>query len=102
MAILFAVSHNCPCYLVLDAFFSVAAFFVCANIIPSSIKSRGLKCWSRPRAIMSVIFQHHTNGLTPGPQPFYGEKVHLKECFDHPHLFRKLNAMSMGKLKPSK
>jgi len=33
----------------------------------------------------------------PGRQAFYGEKVHLQECFDHPHLFETVTCQVYGK-----
>jgi hypothetical protein len=35
-----------------------------------------------------------------GPQPRYGEKVHLRECFDHPHWFHTVHGHVYGRLEP--
>jgi len=43
MAVDFAASHQCLCYLVLDAFFQPVACFEHATIIQLNIRNRGLK-----------------------------------------------------------
>lgn len=88
MVVLFAVGHNCPCYVVLDAFFSVGNVFRVCQYYSTEHK--------KPWVEVLVKAKNHYVGYFPAPlkpasrpgrQAVYGDKVHLKECFDHPHLF---------------
>ncbi len=100
MAILFAACHNCPCFLVLDAFFSTGSVFRACRYY--SIEHK------KPWVEILVKAKKHYVGYFPAPlkpvgrrgrQALYGEKVHLKECFDHPHLFETVECRVYGKIE---
>ena len=98
MAILFAVSHNCPCYLVLDAFFSVGSVFRVCQYYSIEHKKPWVEILVKAKSHYVGYFPAPPKQASrPGPQPFYGEKVHLQECFDHPHLFGTAECNVYGK-----
>lgn len=89
MAVQFAALLSCPCYLVLDAFFSVGSAFRACRYHSWAFK--------KPWVEILVKAKKTYVGYYPAPpkphskrgrQAVYGEKVYLKECFDHPHLFQ--------------
>jgi len=95
MALHFSHHHDQPCILVLDAFFSLGTVF---RLTRSFYSIASKKC------LMEVITKAKKNYVAyypappkPAPQPFYGEKVTLTECFDHPHLFQEGEAKIDGK-----
>ena len=102
MALAFAVGHDCPAFLVLDAFFCTGGVFRLAR----SVYSIALK---QPYLMILVRAKKNYVAFSPaepksphrrGPQPRYGEKVHLKECFDHPHLFHTVECCVYGQREP--
>ncbi len=89
MAVQFATSHRCACYLVLDAFFSVGSAFRACQASAVDL--------NKPWVEILVKAKKSYVGYCPAPQKpasrrgqqaRYGEKIYLKECFDHPHLFQ--------------
>jgi hypothetical protein len=101
LALAFATGYDRPAWLVLDAFFSTAGVFRLAR----SVYSIALK-----QPYLAILVRAKKNSVayfpaTPksphrrGPQPRYGEKVHLMECFDHPHLFHTVTCQVYGKLE---
>ena len=101
MAIDFALRHNLPCVLVLDAFFPSAAVFKLA----SSVWSIELK-----QPLLTLIIRAKKNcvgyfmaekSLNKGPgRPLkYGDKVKLMELFDHLYLFSKVKCCIYGKVE---
>jgi hypothetical protein len=89
MALAFAVGHNCPAFLVLDAFFSTAGVFRLARSVYSiALKQPYLMILARAKKNYVAYFPAAPKSPhRPGPQPRYGEKVYLMECFDQPQLF---------------
>ncbi len=98
MAIQFAVGQNCPCYLVLDAFFSVGSVFRVCQYYAVEYQ----------QAWIHIVVKAKDNyvGYCPAPkkpasrrgrQALYGDKICLKECFDHPHLFETASCNVYGK-----
>ncbi len=98
MALQFANHHDQPCGLILDAFFSVGTVLRLTRSF-YSIASK--------KRLVEVITKAKINYVgyypappkpdhQPGPQPFYGEKVYLQECFNHPHLFHDIEASVYG------
>jgi len=91
MALDFALKHNIPSTLVLDAFFPCQAVFRLAE----SIYSIELK-----RPLLNLIVRAKRNYVAyfpaekppkgkPGRRPKYGKKVRLMEMFDHEHFFHR-------------
>jgi hypothetical protein len=89
MALAFAIGHDCPAFLVLDAFFSTAGVFRLAHSVYSiTLKQPYLMILARAKKNYVAYFPAELKPPgRPGPQPRYGEKVHLMECFDHPQGF---------------
>jgi len=85
MALAFAVGHDCPAFLVLDAFFSTAGVFRLAGSVYSiALQQPYLMILTRAKKNYVAYFPAALKPADrPGPQPRYGEKVHLMECFDH-------------------
>jgi hypothetical protein len=89
MAIDFALEHNQPGLLIVDAFFSVASVFTLA----ASVWSVALH---KPLVTLVVRAKKSYGAYCPAEQPAkpgpgrprtYGDKVKLYEVFDHLHLF---------------
>ena len=102
MALNWAVHHDGPVWLVLDAYFAVAGVFRLARSVYSI-------AWKQPYvAVLTRAKKNYVGYFAappkpphrPGPQPRYGQKVHLRECFDHPHLFQTLQCHVYGRLEP--
>lgn len=89
MALAFALGHECPAVLVLDAFFSTAGVFRLAHSVYSiALKQPYVMILARAKKNYVAYFPPAPKPPgRPGPQPRYGEKVHLMECFDHPQGF---------------
>ena len=60
----------------------------------------------KPRVNPPIFAANNTVGYFPAPlkpagrpgrQAFYGEKVHLQECFNYPHLFETVSCQVYGK-----
>jgi hypothetical protein len=101
MGLAFATGQDRPAWLVLDAFFSTAGVFRLAR----SVYSIALK---QPYLHILVRAKKNYVGYFPappkaphrrGPQPLYGDKVHLMECFDHAHLFHTVTCRVYGHLE---
>ena len=99
MALAFARDHDCPAWLVLDAFFPTAKVFRLAR----SVYSIALQ---QPYLHLLIRAKKHYVAYFPaapkaahrrGPQPRYGQKVHLWECFDHRHLFAACDCQIYGR-----
>jgi len=89
MALTFAIGQDCPAFLVLDAFFSIAGVFRLARSVYSiASKQPYLVILTRAKKNYVAYFPATPKPAgRPGPQPRYGEKVHLMEVFDHPQGF---------------
>ena len=99
MALAFARDYECPAWLVLDAFFPTAKVFRLAR----SVYSIALQ---QPYLHLLIRAKKHYVAYFPaapkaahrrGPQPRYGQKVHLWECFDHRHLFTACDCQIYGR-----
>ena len=101
MALSFAVSHDRAAFLVLDAFFSTAGVFRLARSVYSLVlKQPYLMILARAKKNYVAYFPAEPKPpQRRGPQPRYGEKVYLMECFDHPHLFHTAQCHVYGKLE---
>ena len=98
MAIHFAVTNNCLCYLVLDAFFSTGGIFQACNYYSILHKKRWIEVLVKAKNSYVGYFPAPPKPASqPGPQPLYGEKVCLTECFDHLHLFETVSCLVYGK-----
>jgi hypothetical protein len=89
MALAFAVAQDRPAWLILDAFFPTAVVFRLA---------RSVYCVALKQPYLHILVRAKKNYVgyvpaplkpphRPGPQARYGQKIYLKECFDHRHLF---------------
>ncbi len=89
MALSFALAHERPAWLVLDAFFPTAKVFRLARSVYSIVlKQPYLQVLIRAKKNYVAYFPAPPKPPHQrGPQPRYGEKVYLWECFDHLHLF---------------
>ena len=101
MALAFATSQDRPAWLVLDAFFSTAGVFRLAHSVYSiALKQPYLHVLARAKKNYVAYFPAAPKSPhRRGPQPLYGEKVSLMECFDHPHLFHTVTCRVYGHLE---
>ena len=101
MALAFTIGHDCPAFLVLDAFFSSAGVFRLARSVYSIVlKQPYLMILARAKKNYVAYFPAAPKAPhRPGPQPRYGDKVYLMECFDHPQLFHTADCHVYGKLE---
>ena len=101
MALGFATGYDCPALLVLDAFFSTARVFRLARSVYSiALKQPYLTILVRAKKNYVAYFPAAPKAPhRRGPQPRYGEKVHLMECFDHPQLFHTVSCRVYGNLE---
>jgi len=98
MAVNFAESHQCLCYLVLDAFFSAGSVFRARNYYSIEHKKPWVEILTKAKNNTVGYFSAPPKPAgRPGRQALYGEKVHLQECFDHPHLFETVTCQVYGK-----
>ena len=98
MAVDFATSHQCLCYLVLDAFFSAGSVFRALNYYSIEYKKPWLEILTKAKNNTVGYFSAPPKPVgRPGRQAFYGEKVHLQECFDYPDLFKTVSCQVYGK-----
>jgi hypothetical protein len=98
MALSFALGYDCPAVLVLDAFFSTAGVFRLARSVYSiALKQPYLVILARAKKNYVAYFPAEPKPPgRPGPQPRYGDKIHLMECFDHPELFHTVECCVYG------
>jgi hypothetical protein len=98
MAMMFAIAHNHPAFLVLDAFFSTASVFRLAHSVYSvSLKQPYLEILTRAKKNYVAYFPAPQKPSSrPGPQSLYGEKVYLMEFFDHFYLFETVKCCVYG------
>jgi hypothetical protein len=98
MALAFAVDHDCPAFLVLDAYFPSAGVFRLARSIYSvALKQAYVMILVRAKKNYVAYFPAKPKSPhRPGPQPRYGEKVYLQACFDHRHLFHTVDCWVYG------
>ncbi len=92
MALDFAVKHNQPCILTLDAYFPGASVFKLAYSIWSiELKLPLVTLIIRAKKNCAAYYEAKvTEGKKgPGRPPKYGEKVTLTDFFERPHLFSK-------------
>jgi hypothetical protein len=82
----------------LDAFFSVAGVFRLAQSVYSiALKQPYLVILTRAKKNDVAYFPAALKPAgRPGPQPCYGEKVHLMEVFDHPQGFDEVECCVYG------
>ena len=100
MAVQFAAFSNCPCYLVLDAFFSVGSVFRVCQFYSIEHKKPWIEVLVKAKENYVGYFEAPPKPASrPGRQAFYGEKVYLKECLDHPHLFQTVSCQVYGKVE---
>ena len=99
MAIDFALRHNLPCVLVLDAFFPGAAVFkLAASVWSIELKQPLLTLIIRAKKNCVGYFQPEESIDKGAGRPSkYGEKVKLMELFDHQRLFSKVTCCIYGK-----
>jgi hypothetical protein len=90
MAVAFSVRYDRPAILVLDAYFPLACVFRLAHSVYSlALKKPYLEILVKAKKNYVAYFAAEPKPKQrPGPQKRYGDKVHLMECFDHPHLFQ--------------
>lgn len=98
MAVGFAVIHHCPCYLVLDAFFSAGSVFRVCQYYAIESKKPWVEVLVKAKKNTVGYFPAPPKPVSrPGPQPRYGDKVCLQECFDYPDLFQTVSCSVYGK-----
>ena len=98
MALRFALAHERPSWLVLDAFFPTAKVFRLARSVYSiTLQQPYLQLLIRAKKNYVAYFPAAPKPeRRPGRQATYGEKVRLYECFDHPQLFETLECEIYG------
>ncbi len=98
MALACVLSHDRPAWLILDAFFPTAKVFRLARSVDSiTLKAPYLQLLIRAKKNYVAYFPAPPKAAhRRGPQPRYGEKVHLWECFDHRHLFDSVDCQIYG------
>ena len=99
MTMHFSHHHDQPCVLVLDAFFSLGTVLRLSRSFYSiTLKKRLVEVLTKAKKNYVAYYPAPPKPAhQPGPQPFYGEKVYLQECFNHPHLFQEVKAKVYGK-----
>ncbi len=99
MAIDFALRHNLPSVLVLDAFFPGGAVFKLATSVWSIELQQPLVTLIIRAKKNCVGYFKAEESLNKGAgrPPKYGDKVKLMEVFDHHHLFSKVKCSIYGK-----
>lgn len=102
MAIEFALKHNMPSVLILDAFFPTGAVFMLANSIWSiELRQPLVTLIVKAKKNYVAYFEaKEPEGKNPvGRPPIYGKKVTLMELFDHLYLFSKLPCRVYGEVE---
>jgi hypothetical protein len=99
MAIDFALRHNLPCVLVLDAFFPGRAVFkLAASVWSIDLQQPLVALIIRAKKNCVGYFKAEVSlDRGPGRPPKYGDKVKLMELFDHLHLFSEVKCCIYGK-----
>ena len=98
IALQFTLGQDAPAFLVLDAFFSMASVFRLARSVYSmALRQPYLVILTRAKKNFVAYFPVAPKPADrPGPQPRYGEKVHLMEVFDHPQGFDEMACCVYG------
>lgn len=98
MALTLTIDQDGPAFLVLDAFFSIAGVFRLAQSVYSiALKQPYLVIVARAKKNYVAYFPATPKPAgRPGPQPRYGEKVHLIEVFDYPQGFDEVECCVYG------
>jgi hypothetical protein len=101
MALDFALEHNRPCLLILDAFFSVACVFKLAASVCSVALHKPLVTILVRAKKSYVAYFPPEQAQKPGPgRPRkYGDKVKLYEVFDHLHCFERTRCQVYGAIE---
>lgn len=101
MAVDFAVKHNMPSVLTLDAFFPGAAVFSLAvSIYSVEIQQPLITLIIRAKKNCVAYFEPVPSEVKKRGRPRkYGMKVKVMEIFDHPHLFSKQECSVYGKIE---
>ena len=100
MALDFAIRHNMPCILTLDAYFPGASVFHLANSFWSlELKQPFVTLIIRAKKNCAAYYEAKApqGKKGPGRPRKYGEKVRLTDLFDLPHLFSKAQCRIYGK-----
>jgi hypothetical protein len=99
MAIDFALKHDIPSVLTLDAFFPGAAVFrLAASVYSTEIQQPLIILIIRAKKNCAAYFEPvPAEGSKPGRPRKYGMKVKVMEIFDHPYLFSKQECTIYGK-----
>jgi len=98
MAIDFAVKHNLPSVLTLDAYFpSANTFKLAASVWSVQLKQPLVHLIVKAKKNCVAYFEaEQPEERRPGRPPKYGAKVILMELFDHLHLFSKAKCRIYG------
>jgi hypothetical protein len=101
MALDFAIKHDLPSVLTLDAFFPNATVFQRASSVWSiKLKQPLLTLIVKAKKNCTAYFEaERSEERGPGRPPKYGEKVKLMELFDHSHLFSKVMCKVYGSVE---
>jgi hypothetical protein len=101
MALDFALEHNRPSVLILDAFFSVASVFKLAASVWSVALHQPLVTILVRAKKSYVAYFPAQQPQKPGPgRPCkYGDKVKLYEVFDHLHVFERTRCQVYGAIE---
>ena len=100
MALDFALKHNLPSVLTLDAYFPGASVFILANSFWSvELKQPLVTLIIRAKKNCVAYYepQKQEGKKGPGRPPKYGEKVTLTDFFESPHLFSLAQCLVYGK-----
>jgi len=98
MAVAFATSNQCLCYLVLDAFFSTSSVIRACNYYSIEHKKPWVEILTKAKKNTVGYFPAPPKPAgRPGRQALYGEKIQLQECFDYPGLFETVTCRVYGK-----
>ena len=101
MAIDFALKHDVPSILTLDAFFPGAAVFkLAASIYSVEIRQPLITLIIRAKKNCVAYFEHIPPHIKKQGRPrTYGMKVKIMEIFDHTYLFSKQKCIIYGKIE---
>ncbi|MDM8517773.1 hypothetical protein QUF76_16380, partial [Desulfobacterales bacterium HSG16] len=101
MAIDFALKHDLPSVLILDAFFPIAAVFRLATSVYSvEIQQPLISLIIRAKKNYVAYCDPISDGSKkPGRPRKYGMKVKVMEVFDHPDMFTKQQCIIYGKIE---
>jgi len=101
MALDFALEHNQPGLLILDAFFSVASVFRLAASVWSVALHKPLVTIlvRAKKSYVAYLPAEQPQKPGPGRPRKYGDKVKLYEVFDHMHLFERTQCHVYGAIE---